>query len=223
MKLMIHACPERLWYVEGFLIPSIVEQGMDRDSIDIWNDVNRDGNLYSCVKSFGYVGEKEGGTWHLQDDVVIARDFYLRAKENDEGIVCGFCGEKIGPDPEKVGIVRPKNMWFSFPCIRIPNYLAAEFAEWFYLDASKREFFRERVEKRKSDDFFWLNFLKEMHPLMTLKNLKPNLVDHVDFLLGGSTINQIRTRSSRAVYFNDESLIKELEQKILMRGVLNEQ
>ena len=30
MEIMIHAVPERMWYVEEFLIPSLEAQGADR-------------------------------------------------------------------------------------------------------------------------------------------------------------------------------------------------
>ena len=32
-KYLIHASPGRMWYVTDYLIPSMVEQGIDRDNI----------------------------------------------------------------------------------------------------------------------------------------------------------------------------------------------
>ena len=46
MKYMIHCCPKRMWYVEEYLIPSMLRQGIDRDSIIIWND-NKGGEIKS--------------------------------------------------------------------------------------------------------------------------------------------------------------------------------
>ena len=68
MKIMIHTCPERLWYVEEFLVPSLIAQGID--DIKVWNDERRVGNLASCLASFASCSG--GETWHMQDDVVIA-------------------------------------------------------------------------------------------------------------------------------------------------------
>ena len=36
MKVLIHACPKRMWYVEGWLVPELQRQGAD--SVEIWND-----------------------------------------------------------------------------------------------------------------------------------------------------------------------------------------
>ncbi len=74
-KYMIHACLARMWYVEEFLIPSMLEQGIEWESITIWNDAQRRGNLIACMDSFLSLAGSDGGTWHLQDDVIICRDF----------------------------------------------------------------------------------------------------------------------------------------------------
>ena len=50
MKVLIHACPKRMWYVEGFLLPELERQGADE--VEVWNDVERKGNLKSCMASF---------------------------------------------------------------------------------------------------------------------------------------------------------------------------
>ena len=36
MKVLIHACPQRMWYVEEFLAPNLRSQGAE---VEIWNDV----------------------------------------------------------------------------------------------------------------------------------------------------------------------------------------
>lgn len=38
MKILIHACPERMWYVEGFLVPALRSLGTEPA---IWNDAER--------------------------------------------------------------------------------------------------------------------------------------------------------------------------------------
>ena len=69
MKYMIHACPQRMWYVEEFLVPSMRDQDIRPDEIEIRCDTEGKGNLLSCMESFRDCGERPGGTWHLQDDV----------------------------------------------------------------------------------------------------------------------------------------------------------
>ncbi len=36
MTVLIHACPKRMWYVEGFLLPELERQGADE--VEVWND-----------------------------------------------------------------------------------------------------------------------------------------------------------------------------------------
>ena len=82
---------------------------------------------------------------------------------------------------------------------------------WFKNDASQRTCNVQKVASNKSDDWFWIDFLREKHEDMKVTNLKPNLVDHVDFLLGGSILNPDRTsEKTRAYYFEDEDLVDEL-------------
>ena len=49
MHYMIHACPQRMWYVEGFLIPSMKAQGISEEEITVWNDTEGKGNLFSSM------------------------------------------------------------------------------------------------------------------------------------------------------------------------------
>ena len=77
-QYLIHTYPKRLWYVEQYLIPSMLAQGIDKASIIVYNDVNKEGNLLSCMKAFASVNNDDNGTWHLQDDVLICKDFKER-------------------------------------------------------------------------------------------------------------------------------------------------
>lgn len=217
MKYMIHACPDRMWYVNDYLIPSMVKQGIPEKDIKVWNDYDHKGNLFSCMDAFGECGKSEGSTWHLQDDVIISRDFYKRTrKTNPKFVVCGYCGIDIGPDPAKIGKVPNYEMWWSFQCIHIPNKFAGECSKWFYEDAMYRDRhgIQGKIREGKNDDWFWKKYIRDCHPYADIINLKPNLVDHIDYLLGGSIINEERTRKHRAAYFNDKDLIATLELKL---------
>ena len=101
MRYLIHACPAREWFVEGYMVPEMKRQGIPEEEIEIWMDRNGDGNLMSCMKSFEECGKRNGGTWHLQDDVVLASDFAEKTRTHDDGLVCGF--GRIGwQSPESV-------------------------------------------------------------------------------------------------------------------------
>ena len=100
MRYMIHCVPSRLWYVEDFLVPSMLEQGISSNEISIYCDYKRKGNLFSFMDSIRYCGEHpvEGGTWHLQDDVLISRNFAKTTREFNSGVVCGAVIKDWGPD-----------------------------------------------------------------------------------------------------------------------------
>ena len=220
MHFMIHACPSREWYVKDFLIPSMTAQGIPRDDIEVWMDRDGDGCLFSCMKSFAECGKQDPneGTWHLQDDVLICRDFAKRCAEHDEGLVSGFGSEKFGPTMSTAEKVPAIFIWFSFQCTRIPNWLAGECADWFFNDAIYRDSYREMVESRKCDDSFFYDYITEAHvDDLWGYNMKPCLVEHVDRLIGGSAVNQWRPYWARAAYWDDESLIEELKRELARR------
>lgn len=216
MNIMIHASPQRMWYVNDFLIPSMRAQGVSEDEIIVWNDTEGRGNLFSCMESFKACGNEDGGTWHIQDDVIISRDFAKRTEELDDGIVCGFCCQNFGPSLQQQGIVPACFMWYSFQCIRIPNDMAAEFVDWFCGDAQYRPIYQDHVVDKKHDDWFFREFILEKHRDKYVNNLVPCLVDHIDYLIGGTLVNKQRhIQVNRAKWFPDQDLVEELEQKMI--------
>ena len=199
-KYLIHASTKRLWYVQEYLIPSMLEQGIVKNNISVYVDVNNEGCLESCMKAFLSVPIDNDGTWHLQDDVIVCSDFKERIEELDsERIVCGFCYEN--DDRKKfVGKVGVKHLWYSFPCIRIPNQYAREYSVW--------------VKVQKNDDSMFDIYLQDYHGDEQILNVVPNLVDHVDYLIGGSIVNNIRPeKETHSMFFKDRFLIDELERK----------
>ena len=209
---VIHACPERMWYVDEFLVPSMRQQGIEPD---ICCDTDHIGNLESCMQIFQSMPNDKDGTWHLQDDVVICRNFKGLTDQYNNGIVCAFTQTAS----TKVGNVIPEHMWWSFPCIRIPNQIARECADWFYTFSKKQARYYEWVQMQKCDDNFFKEFLKTKYPNKTVLNLKPNLVDHIDWMIGGSMVNQYRGNVRvQAQYFNDKDLVIKLCEKIKVRN-----
>ena len=224
MRYMIHASPQRMWYVEEFLIPSMKDQGIRPEEIEIRLDSEGKGNLISCMESFRDCGEREkatrrgSGTWHMQDDVLISRDFAEQTREHDDGVVCGFACKNFGPSMQERGRMPVGFLWYSFQCIRIPDSLAGECAEWFFTDAQYYPKFQQLVAEGKHDDQFFREFLQERHGDMWIYNLDPNIVDHIDWLIGGTLINRMRAiKINRAEFFRDGDLVKELESKLKNR------
>ena len=217
MRYMIHACPQRMWYVNDYLIPSMKAQGIADNQIIVWNDTEGKGNLFSCLASFKECGTHHGSTWHIQDDVIISRNFAEQTQANTEGIVCGFACKNFGPSMQQKGRVPISFMWYSFQCQLIPNEIAGEFVEWF--NTVKREYkYQGRIVDGRHDDWFFREFMAARHPDAWVVNLAPNIVDHIDYLIGGTIINHARNiKVNRAEYFPDTDLVDELAEKMKNR------
>lgn len=213
MKFVIHTCPDRAWYVNDFLVPSMLKQNIPEKDIIVHNDTEHMGTLKFYLKSFSELPKDSYGTWHLQDDVVLSKHFSELAEEYDDGVVNGFCSRYCkGKGP---GIVKPDKMWYSFPCMRIPNQLVHEFLHWFHSRASKESKWQHMIEANKFIDAFFMYFLQEKYPDLRMRNVSPNLVDHIDYMLGGSTINSAKeTLDRRASFWNEEDVIIGLERRL---------
>lgn len=211
-QYMIHTMPKRLWYVEEYLIPSMVAQGISRDKISVYNDTKKEGNLRACMNAFKSVGCSEEGTWHLQDDVIISHDFKEQTETHDKGIVCGFKSMYDKGNPE--GEVEREKMWFSFLCIRIPNKIAIECADWVLRYMIGNPVYRYWWENGKNDDMFFRWYLKDHYPDISGFNLSPNIVDHIDYLIGGTVNSSKRIVQIRSELWEDEYLVKELERQM---------
>lgn len=213
---LIHACTDRLWYVQDYLIPSMKAQGICDHNIAIYLDENNEGCLESCMKAFLSVPIDNEGTWHLQDDVIVCSDFKERTEElGSERIVCGFCYEN--DDRKKfVGKVSIKHLWYSFPCVKIPNKIARGCADWYFRYAKYAREYNTWVKLRKYDDSMFDIYLQDYHGDEQILNVVPNLVDHIDYLIGGSIVNNIRPeKETHSMFFKDRFLIDELERKLL--------
>ena len=218
---MIHACNKRLWYVKDYLIPSMIEQGIKEDNIILWLDRENLGNLESCVRSFESVSDTNDGIWHLQDDIILGSNFKEKTEKLNTGLVCGFCCE-YDQNVNNSGEVRVIDMWYSFPCIRIPNVYALEFSKWFRQNENSNFEVKYLADKKKNDDLlfrYWLerNFINDK-----VLCVRPNLVDHIDYLIGGSTVNRQRGETIiRSDCFDEPELIEELKLKISVDNCIN--
>lgn len=218
MQVVIHAVPQRMWYVEEFLLPELRRQGADR--VEIWNDTRGRGNLLACMDCLA-AREGEGGTWHIQDDVLLCSDFVERCRANDAGVVYGFCCEYFLDDPELTGTVYPPDAWNSFQCVRIPDPWARECAAWFFSGAWRDTPFPElfaQEAKGTGDDRFFHEFLEVRHGDAAAVNLAPNLVEHVDLLIGGSVLHQWREYLARAHYWAEPELTEALREQLRRRA-----
>ncbi len=220
-RYLIHASPSRMWYVNAFLIPSMVDQGIDRDYISIWIDGNNLGCLRCTMASFASIERNGSGIWHLQDDVAIHPRFKELTEEYDAGLVCGYCYDTGEEKRSKAtGLTTTKNIWFSFPCIRIPNGLARDVGEWFHKTVLPDDLFSDLVVTGKHDDTLFVKFVETMRADEFVLHLNPTLVTHIDYLIGGSLINKKREDSmSKELYSENwnKEVVETLKERLAKR------
>ena len=215
-RYIIHACPQRMDYVDKYLIPSMKSQGIS--NIDLRCDDCDIGNLSKCMEIFESM-RGDGGSWHLQDDIVICRNFKSITEQYDDGktVICGFVWD-LDENVNYTGYVSPEHMW-TFPCVYIPNRLARECADWFYSSARDNPKYKLWAMEGRYDDFFFQEFLINKYPNDKVLNLKPNLVDHVDYLIGGTLVDKWRKHEQvRSAYFEDLDLVNALEKEFNYKG-----
>ena len=213
VRCMIHTCNARLWYVEKYLIPSLQKQGVDK--IIVYNDTNHEGLLHALMNSYEYTNDED--FWHLQDDVIISSRFMELAKQYNEGISCGFCNQF---SRGYSGLVSLETMWYSMPCIRIPGNIFKEFIQWLRKPETQRRL-KAYFDENKHDDVFFEIFLKENYPRILVHNIAPNMVNHIDHLLGGSIVNKDRHKDPSflmATYWDEPKLLIDIEKKLKKGG-----
>ena len=54
----------------------------------------------------------------------------------------------------------------------------------------------------------------QLHPMIKSVNIIPCLVDHIDYLIGYSTLFDRKGKQNRAFYFDDGWLVDELQEKL---------
>lgn len=220
-KYIIHACPKRMWYVEKYLVPSLEAQGIEKDKISIRCDKYGIGNLRKCMEIFQSMRD-DGGAWHLQDDIVVCHDFKERTTIERDRVICGFSWKKDA-NLSNIGYVSPDKMWWSFPCIYIPNHMARECASWFYNFAKDDPKYVLWAIQKQYDDYFFREFLKSTYPDKKILNLSPNLVDHIDYLIGGTTLKVVKKdKILRSASFLDTYLVDELSDRLQAEGEIND-
>ena len=221
MKYIIHTHIKRQNYVDNYLIPSLEKQGIDSDDIFVVFDDGTNGNLKSFLYSLKSiltipVLNEEKGIWHLQDDVIISKDFKKKCEmyAKKDMIINGFVSNNYNKNALKYTGKQPvKYMWLSMPCIYIPNKYVSEFLTW--IDNVRNlevNDYKKRYKSNRHDDFFMYMFMQEVHGNESCYNLKPNLVDHIDYIIGNS-INKPRKEQVRGFYYKNLDLVEKLERE----------
>ena len=105
-------------------------------------------------------------------------------------------------------------MWYSFQCMRIPNDIARHCYTWFYERIENDPTF-EAWAKTKHDDYIFHKFMERYYANDSVLNLAPNIVDHIDYLLGGSLINKIRgDMNVRSIHWDEDDTLHILIERL---------
>lgn len=70
------------------------------------------------------------------------------------------------------------------------------------------------------DDFFFINYLADRRRDIYTFNIKPNLVDHIDYLIGGTSGVKERDKIVTGFWFEDKEAIAKLKMKLIEKGYL---
>ena len=65
-----------------------------------------------------------------------------------------------------------------------------------------------------NDDWAFRTYIQEFHKDELGLNLAPNLVNHIDYLLGGGSGKSKRKNPCVAQYWEDDDLVQELEKSL---------
>lgn len=210
-SIMIHTAPSRMHYVSEFLEPRLRDQGFQK--ITIWNDAKGIGCRESYIESWSTLSDT-GHTWHLQDDVLPDHRFYEWATSEwaeYPGIICGFGNRELYNMNRFGHAHNSEDMFYSFPCLRIPNAVCKDFLEW-YKDASKTDVnILEKLPSGKYIDYFFKLYIGDNEKEIAIYNFFPNIVEHVDEYISGSLVNKQRTKPAKALQFEDVKALADLK------------
>lgn len=219
MKYIMRSYIERRWYVENFLLPSMYNQGIKPEDIEVFEDDGTLGNLMGFVYVMDYIAKNHDpneGLWHIQDDIVICKNFAeINQNANPKFLTCGFASS-LGDGYEKVkktGWQTMNNSWMSFQAVLIPNKYCAHFVKWFNDRVVKGGLFRKRYALNKPDDFFFHWFITHEYPDDLAYNMCPNIVNHVDNIVG-AYCNPQNTGKNISYYWLEDDLISQLRKDV---------
>lgn len=213
MNYLIRTTTKRSWYVNNFLVPELESQGCGRRNIYVY--VNDSGNLESFIQMCKFIVENykwNDFIWVLQDDVYPCDNFHYITNKYSCTEANGFCSgfDNIKND----GYVPMKQSWLSFQCKNFRVDKIKLFLMWY--DCRSEEL-RQYIRTGKMDDTIY-NLFEQTFKNDYINNISPNIVEHIDYLIGGSIVNKNRTPEDteklKSQNFEDKEKIEKLKEKL---------
>jgi hypothetical protein len=226
--VLIRGTPQRKWFVDGYLIPALLEAGVPEKKIHLYMDTKRLGNLGSFLALEDVLPKIESkSVWHLQDDVYPVSNFAERCEELEEicpdGIIFGFAprNQRAIPEGQPGHIsgfgMRSNKDWqlWSFQCIMIPTANAIDGIKWIREKGEKKCFpksacgdLQSLYDQNIGDDSLFFTYLENVLPDEMHYDCEWSLVDHVGGMIGGSLLGN---RIGRAMKFADKARVDAFE------------
>lgn len=207
---IIHCVPKRKKWVDGYIIPELKKHNQ---KYIIYEDTKGDGNLKSFTKSLDKVKNIPNGCWHIQDDIYFSSDFFERIKTLPKDmLIAGFTSADWCHGREGIQFIQ--GGWLSFQCVYIPTKYVSGFRQFlkdYYED------YKQMIDSGCCDDTLFQKYIKKKFPEDWCLNVKPNLVNHIDYLIGGTTIHK-NFKPHLALYWDED--IKEMEREV--KKIINE-
>lgn len=207
---VIHCVPKRRKWVDGYIIPELKKHNQE---YIVYEDTKGDGNLKSFTKSLDKVKNIPKGCWHIQDDIYFASDFFERIDNFPRDmLILGFttadwCRGRFGTQSIRTA-------WLSFQCLYIPTKYVRGFKDYLKEDYNSN---KSLIDAGCYDDTLFHKYLMKHFKDDWCWNEKPNLVNHIDYLIGGTTLDK-EFKPHTALYWDDD--IETMEKRV--REVLSD-
>jgi hypothetical protein len=85
---------------------------------------------------------------------------------------------------------------------------------WFFEKCISKGLYSKQVQANKYDDFLFWKYMRERNKNDYVFNAFPNLVQHIDDIIGGSTTGNKRTKACKSLYFQDSAKEEMIKRKI---------
>ena len=225
--VLIRGTSKRLWYIDKYLMPALLESGVPQEKIHLFVDDKRRGALGSYFALADVLPRIDSNcVWHLQDDVYPVSNFAKACEELEsicpDGIIAGFWPRNQRHIPEGqhghiTGFgLKPNREWqlWAFQCIRIPTVVALDSIKWIRDKGEQRAFpksdcgdLQSLYDNNIGDDTLFWAYLETVWPDEMHYDCEVSLVDHIGEFIGGSLLGN---RIGRARNFPDKDKVDAL-------------
>lgn len=213
---VIHTSPKRIKFVNEYMVPCFKRYGIQ--DIIVWNDEQMIGQLNAWTDCARWIVSEKNeyrGTWHLEDDVVPCKNFKTLSEQlsGKSIVVQGFITDnKFFGFKGETGILPFQYLPYGMQCIYIPNLYLKGFID--FVDTFvKTGMYRKKQYECGTlySDAVFRTFMKRYYKDTLINNLDDCMVEHVDYLIGGSSVRKQKDTKAKARKFDNYEEVERLE------------